>query len=333
MCSVTLTRGDRREVIHVDRWRMLVPATMVECGYAMEEAISLGREALEAAYSLRVAEVVPPDPKGEAGLDKALADAKRQPASPEKDRRGRSRSRRKKGDMGEFLKGQAEMRAADESARKAEKKKKKRRKEKRRNKSSDSEKKNKKHRGKASGRRLNSSSGSGGGGDSSSSESTALFRSTPARGGDLVQVAQKKPGLLLKEGLKEMSKFLAERDESTEDAEKWKGRRVMSYVSQVLLNHHPMSKIGIRSYREVITVGNAVDLLLQGRLPECGDLLIQRLKALETSFQEGTWSSARHQELIPAVGASMTSQPEREVTAKAELRAQKLRLALQKSTK
>ena len=130
-----------------------------------------------------------------------------------------------------------------------------------------------------------------------------------------------------------MSKFLAERDESTEDAEKWQGRRIMSYVSQVLLNHHPMAKIGIRSYREVITVGNALDLLLQGRLPECGDLLIQRLKALETSFQEGTWSSARHQELIPAVGASMTSQAERELTTKAELRAQKLRLALQKSSK
>ena len=66
-------------------------------------------------------------------------------------------------------------------------------------------------------------------------------------------------------GMKEISKLLAERDE----AGKWKGRRVMSYVSQS----------GVL-YREVITVGNALDLLLQGRLPECGDLLIQRLKAL-----------------------------------------------------
>ena len=31
-CTVNLPRRDRREVVHMDRWRLLVPATMVECG-------------------------------------------------------------------------------------------------------------------------------------------------------------------------------------------------------------------------------------------------------------------------------------------------------------
>ena len=302
-------------------------------GYVREEAIALGKDALEAVYHARVAEVVPKEPVGEAGLDRALAEAKKHPASPLPERRGRSRSRKRKSDMGSFLKNQAEQRAADDAAKKSEKKKHRKAKDKKKKRKDSSGSGRREKKRKSGTHRLKSSSGSDDRCGSSSSESASLFRSTPARGGDLVRAAQKKPGLLLKEGLKEMSKFLAERDEGGEDTEKWQGRRVMSYVSQVLLSHHPLAKIGIRSYREVITVGNALDLLLQGRLPECGDLLVQRLKALETSFQEGNWSSARHQELIPAVGASMTSQAEREMTAKAELRAQKLRMALQKNSK
>lgn len=311
---------------------MLVPATMVESVYTREEGVNLGKEALEGLYHQKVAESARAEPVGDSGLDRAVADAKKIPVEPEAERRGRSRSRHRKSDMGSYLKKKADERAAGDGAKKAEKKKHRRAKEKKRAKGSSGSEKRDRGR-KARGRRGHSSSASEAREPSSSSESASLFRSTPARGGDLVRAAQKKPGRLLKEGLKEMSKFLAERDEGVEDGEAWKGRKVMSYVSQVLLSHHPMAKIGIRSYREVVTVGNALDLLLQGRLPECGDLLVQRLKALETSFQEGNWSSARHQELIPAVGASMTSQAERELAAKAELRAQKLRLALQKSSK
>jgi len=83
-----------------------------------------------------------------------------------------------------------------------------------------------------------------------------------------------------------MGKFLAEREDAFEEKERWRGRKVMSYISQVMLNKRPLSKIGLRSYREVLSIGPALDHLLQGQLAECGDLLMQRLKALETSFQD-----------------------------------------------
>ena len=48
------------------------------------------------------------------------------------------------------------------------------------------------------------------------------------------------------------------------------------------------------------------------------------VKALETSLSDQSWMTARHQELLPAQGASLTGEPERRRAAKAELGAQKL---------
>ena len=67
--------------------------------------------------------------------------------------------------------------------------------------------------------------------------------------------------------------------------------------------------IGVRSHRE---------LIIMGELPELGDLLMQRLKALETSLVGSNWISARHQELIPPQAASLSSESERRRAAKQE---------------
>lgn len=55
---------------------------MVECDYVKEEAVAMAKESLETVYHQKVAVAVPPDPTGEAGLDRALAEAKKRPASP-----------------------------------------------------------------------------------------------------------------------------------------------------------------------------------------------------------------------------------------------------------
>ena len=86
-------------------------------------------------------------------------------------------------------------------------------------------------------------------------------------------------------------------------------RRVRGEVSQA---------IGVRSHRELITLGTAIDLLIMGELPELGDLLMQRLKALETSLVGSNWISARHQELIPPRAASLSSESEKRRAAKQE---------------
>ena len=99
----------------------------------------------------------------------------------------------------------------------------------------------------------------------------------------------------------------------------------MAYLNQVVLVQHPPGVMGVRNHRELTTLGRAIDLLLQGHLGELGDLLVQRFKAIETAMADQSWSSAKHQELIPAQAASLTTETERKKAAKLELTQGKLR--------
>ena len=45
-------------------------------------------------------------------------------------------------------------------------------------------------------------------------------------------------------------------------------------------------KIGMRSHRETLTLGKAIDGLLSGNLALVGDVLLQRLKAVEGSLAD-----------------------------------------------
>ena len=139
------------------------------------------------------------------------------------------------------------------------------------------------------------------------------------------RLSKKNPGVLLRKGMQEMGRYLADRAPAEGEAEDWIANKMMAYVSQVILNQHPPASIGIRNHRELLTLGRAIDLLVQGHLPELGDLLMQRLKALETSFADQGWHSARHQELIPSHAASLTTEAERRKTAKMEVAANKLK--------
>lgn len=169
------------------------------------------------------------------------------------------------------------------------------------------------------------------GGDDSSEESDAPFRKLSTRGEmDLWRRSQKNPGKLMKSGLQEMGRFLADRV-GGDPMEGWEERKVMAYINQVLLTQHPIQSLGVRNLREAQTLGMALDLLMSGNLGTLGDLLMQRLKALETAINEQSWGSARHQELIAPQAASLTNQGEKEAAARAELRNMKLRTALQKS--
>ena len=73
-----------------------------------------------------------------------------------------------------------------------------------------------------------------------------------------------------------------------------------------------------------------IDELLGGRIL---DLQLQRFKAIEASFEEGGWQTARHLELIPGGGAGLLREDERAAAAKAEIQASKLRDSLAKLKK
>ena len=107
----------------------------------------------------------------------------------------------------------------------------------------------------------------------------------------------------------------------------------MAYLNQVVLVNHPPARIGVRSHREMVTLAMTVDELLGGRIMHALDLLLQRFKAIEASFEEGGWQTARHLELIPGGGAGLLREDERAAAAKAEIQASKLREGLAKLKK
>ena len=95
----------------------------------------------------------------------------------------------------------------------------------------------------------------------------------------------------------------------------------------------PSSSHGVRSHREMVTLAMTIDELLGGRIMHALDLLLQRFKAIEASFEEGGWQTARHLELIPGGGAGLLREDERAAAAKAEIQASKLREGLAKLKK
>ena len=112
---------------------------------------------------------------------------------------------------------------------------------------------------------------------------------------------------------------------------KWNQVRVEMYLNQIFFVQNPESLVGLRTSREIRTWGRVIDLLLDGRFGELGDVAMQRLKALETSHKEGSWELARHHELIPPTLASITGEEERHVAARVEFQELKLREAMERA--
>lgn len=122
-----------------------------------------------------------------------------------------------------------------------------------------------------------------------------------------------------------MAKYLTIRTGGTEEeaSRSWRDQRVGAYLNQVLFAQHPQEKLGMRNVRELITLGEAIDLLMEGQFAAAGDVLMQRMKAVESSVTDG-WQLASHQELIPPAKATLSTNLERSWVAKQALQAKKL---------
>ena len=68
--------------------------------------------------------------------------------------------------------------------------------------------------------------------------------------------------------------------------------------------------------REFTTLCHCGDLMLQGRLAETLDAIVQRLKSLEMLAQGSTWQLAQKIEVVPAAEASMSSRQELQIARK-----------------
>ena len=322
-CGAALPRGDRRELVHLEEWRVVNPLIMMESPYMQAAAREAMRRFVQ-DYQPRPEE---PERGGDlTGLDKAakaVEAAQRESRVPEKEALAAAASKSKpekrdeagKGSVRSRLEERARLRGRLQAVKEETEKRERKRK-----------------RSRSPGRRRSRRKCRGGSREGSNSEESSGTRSSESFHGpstrgevELWRQSLKNPGRLLKGGMKELSRYLADRDEGPGEEGDWMSRKVMAYVNQVVLTSHPPQTIGVRNHRELITLGTGLDLLLQGKLPELGDLLMQRLKALETSLTDQNWSTARHQELIPAQGASLTGISERRQSAKNELQMQKLR--------
>ncbi len=84
--------------------------------------------------------------------------------------------------------------------------------------------------------------------------------------------------------------------------------------------------------RELRTLAESLDAILAGKVVKAADLLCQRFLARELSAQMGgSWTAAKHLELIPKDAASGVSDQVKRHAAKAELADLKLRGLLSKS--
>lgn len=163
---------------------------------------------------------------------------------------------------------------------------------------------------------------------SSEDESRGVFRDAPSlQMRSFQQTARAFPGRLMQTGLVSMQKYLdpltGQRGGSAEDVT---SPRVVRYLTTVLQVSHQKGQqaLGLRNERELRTLAEALDLLLEGQLPELGDLLTQRFKSVETAALESNWDLAKHFELIPAPGVSAVSDSERAIAATLKLREAKL---------
>eukprot|EP00435_Cladocopium_sp_Y103_P048232 s510_g14.t1 len=330
-CAFRVGRGDRREIVHVQRWRIVNPLVMMENEYMRPLGLEIVQDFVRRfTPAERVPEPGnPPGPRGpdgprggdDTGLDKALEAAQAEALGGQKEpvegaKQDLPVRLEAKGSVAALLEKRAAEHREAKRAKDAEEKRKRRERGRSRSK-----------RRKRRDRREDSSKSSRSGAPKSEgSESSEGFRLPSSRQEDeLWRLSQKHPGRLLKVAMKEMKRYLGDLSAGTGEEEDWSRYKMMGYVNQILFMRHPPSQIGVRNQREVVTLAAGVDLLLQGKLAELGDLMIQRLKALESSFSDQSWMTARHQEIIPPVGASLTGELERRQAARLELSNAKLK--------
>ena len=323
-CKQKLEKGDRRHLIHMDRWRLMSPATMLGATYLKALGARLGKEQLRAAAEAKDSGAKPPQ-GGDTGLEEALrqsaAAAEFPPGMPgASGHEGREERRdvsppggdRKRKRLDEHLKEQVRRSQEAERARSPRRKDRKRKGDRARKGRRDS---------------------SGGSSAERSSSASSRFHTAPARGGELWRTAQKKPGHLAQRTLDEMTRYLSSRSDMGDSEPTWSGQKVLAYLNQVVLVNHPPQRIGVRSHRELVTLAMSIDEVLGGRLKHGLDILLQRFKAIEASFEEGGWHTARHLELIPGGGSGLLREDERAAAAKAEVQAARLRDSIAKLKK
>eukprot|EP00434_Breviolum_minutum_P042652 symbB.v1.2.037977.t1/scaffold5766.1/size23849/1 len=135
---------------------------------------------------------------------------------------------------------------------------------------SEDDKKKRRSKRKDGRRRRKKDSRSSSSGSDSSSE-VDLYGKDSQNYEAFMEKSRRHPGKLLRSGLEQMSRFLAQRVGEGAVAESWRDQKVSAYLNQVLFTQHPPSVIGLRNARELTTLSMALDLLMEQKFPELGE--------------------------------------------------------------
>ncbi|CAK0842773.1 unnamed protein product, partial [Prorocentrum cordatum] len=148
--------------------------------------------------------------------------------------------------------------------------------------------------------------------DKDSSDSASFDEAPTAGSGRRVQkLARSDPGALMAAGLKQIREYLAQRGGADNDDELDRmASNVVQYITSVWHGMHPQNEMGVRNVREMRMIGECLDALTRGDLPQLGDMLMQRLKAIEQATKDGHWKIAEHLELIDSTDIGLASSAE-----------------------
>ena len=167
-------------------------------------------------------------------------------------------------------------------------------------------------------------------GDEDSESSESVFRkgpSTPAKSGQLklIRYTNKYPGRLA-------SRMLVKMEQATARGvggpnQKW------SSLTPAVAMHHLLTvlipslgeKAGMRTVRELKTLGVILDHLAVNQFAKAADVVTQRIKALERATHEKHWGAAQFLELLPPEGTMLLDRDEEMYLAREYLLDQKLK--------
>eukprot|EP00435_Cladocopium_sp_Y103_P062830 s37_g24.t1 len=123
----------------------------------------------------------------------------------------------------------------------------------------------------------------------------------------LRQYSEKHPGRLMTAGFKTMHDQVGTHYGSVSSKHQSLSPVMVRYLLSFAL---PQFQGGISQdkYRELRTIATAVDLMVEGRTTQAGDVLVQRFKSLLMALRDGSDTAAKWLELLPHdVMASMSS--------------------------
>ena len=119
--------------------------------------------------------------------------------------------------------------------------------------------------------------------------------------------AARYPGLTLKEGLSGMARYLP-RCVGGVQLGSW-DPRVVQYLTTVV--ERGQKDVGMRNRRELRTLAEALDLLLDGDPLKAADVLMARFSSVELASADSSWAVSQHLELVPGSMGGVASEAAR----------------------